>query len=116
MFIQEIKLSPYEVNNVNLMIHIGKENGVLVTQQNKNSVCAYAINKEANDRFYAEWNEKYTELFVYCERYKMLKLPHLKLARTNKVEEMIQKYRLNNKYKDDYKTVIKEYKNEIKVC
>ena len=116
MFVQEIKLSPYEVNNVNLMIHIGKENGVLVTQQDKNSVRVYALNKEANDRFYAEWNEKYTELFVYCEKYKMLKLPHLKLARSNKVKDMIQKYRLNNQYKDDYKTVVKEYKNEIKVC
>lgn len=114
MYSFKIELVPYELNNINLMIHIGKENGVLVTYTGTTATC-YCVDEEAKVRFIQEWKNKYDELFIYCERYKMLELPHLRIARQEKLLSMIKNYDLKNRYKKDYIKVIKGVRYETNI-
>ena len=112
MVTKKISLTPYQANNSNLMIHIAKENGVYFdgfkTNSSKNTDARFiAFSEESFDRFVSEWNRIYTDLFIYCEKYKLLKLPHLKTARNEKVSSIISSYNMDKKYEKEYISVIK---------
>ena len=118
MVTKKIVLTPYQVNNSNLMIHIAKENGVYFssfeTKAKTTNAIFIADCEESFERFLNEWNRVFTELFVYCERYKALNLPHLRTARSEKVEKLISVYKLNGKYEKEYVSIIKYIrKNEL---
>lgn len=117
MVVKRITLTPYQTNNSNLMIHIAKENGVYFDGfENTSSKYAeakfIAFSEESFSRFISEWNRIYNDLFIYCERYKLLKLPHLKTARNEKVASIISAYRMNGKYEKEYVSIIKSIRNK----
>lgn len=101
---RRIVLSPYEENNLSLMLHVGRENGVYVTEKGG----VYYLEDEDFQRFRQEWEIQYNQLFIYCEKYKMLAMPYLRLARRKKLNELIEHYNLNGKYKDKFKQILVE--------